>query len=658
MKCSWLKGFAGVGTSLSLLFVLTACGGSSSTTSSASTSTSTSSSTALTITSANATISATTQLASLVIGDTLPTAADGYSLTLTVDGVETPIAAGTFTSSSSTGVVLEVTTEIPVTYGSANTDGTYTYSYDWRTAVYVQDGAPVLAKSVTSAVQDLTLTSSLTSLDAPKITSVGAAFNGIVVTTSTATSSSDQDPFLINNANISLTGNGGDGSTNATTGYTQWGNDFSGWGAGLVVAGYAKVSLDTPYIYTKGVVRTAVLVKEHGELTVNGGVIAAHDDTMPTDYIYTAGSGQPQCVVGGYMCAAPWLLGIQGTTRATNLLGKGTATYNGVTISAENWAALSVDENDGVVLNANDCNVSVAGSGYASYAIGNTTANYTGCTVNVPDMVFIVANAASSVNLSGGVATSGRFGVMGHSDNAGTVKINNGAVLTTGEALFQLKNTSTTIVVDNATLTSSNGILLETVINDDPGGADSSESSSSTNTPNATFTNTTITGNVYNANPFSQLTMTIGKGATITGLITNAWATSVMSADEAAATAAGYTGSAYYTYLALHKYADIGEFTVSTARADWDTHFASDGGKLSLKVVDGGSWVVTGPGYLSSLSVDSNSSVTTASSGTASYQAYTYDSTNGWQSAGLKTAITAGTSLSYTSGTYYAITID
>ncbi|MBP1628871.1 MAG: hypothetical protein H6Q00_3346, partial [Holophagaceae bacterium] len=231
MKFRQFKGLAGAGTSLALLFVLTACGGSS-TKSSSSTST-----TSLTITSDNASISTTTKVTTLTIADVLPVAASG-SLTLTVDGVETPIAAGTYTSSSSTGVVLEPTELIEVTNGD--------YAYNWRTAAYIADGAPVLSKSVTSAVQGLTLTESLTSLDGATITSVGPAFNGIVVTATDSTTAGD---FKINNLTMNLMGNGGVDDS-GTTSLVEYGNDFSGVGAGLVTEGYANVTLNSPSIIT------------------------------------------------------------------------------------------------------------------------------------------------------------------------------------------------------------------------------------------------------------------------------------------------------------------------------------------------------------------------------------------------------------------------
>jgi len=628
-----------------VLVALTACGGNSA-------STKVTPSTSLTTAGAT-TISATKKLSALTVGaDSTLAAPEGSSLTLTVDGIETPIVAGTtYTGSSSTGVVLEVTDEIPVLY-AANFPvvGEVDFNYKWRTGIYVSDGSPVLSKSVTSAVQNLTLTEALTSLNSPKITSVGPAFNGIVVTASAA----NMDAFVIKEPVISLTGNGGDGSSYAYPGMTgtpsdaakTWalqGNDFSGWGAGLVVQGYANVVLSNPSIYTKGVVRTAVLVKEYGSLTVNGGVIEAHDGTLPTDYDYllneTGVLAQPWLVRGGYMSAVPWMLGLKGNCRATNLLDHGTAIYNGTRISAENWAALSVDNNNGVSLMANGCDIDVKGSGYASYSIGGGTSVYfSNCNVNIPDDLYILANGSPSATFSGGKATSGRFATMSHSNSSGIVEINNGAIITTAKALFLLKSAATSFVVDNATLTSTNGHILETAFNDDTGAG----GFTGTQASKAVFTNTALTGSIYNGNPYHQLSVTIGAGGSLTGAITLATYKSDASIDG--------VSLVDYNLMASTNFRYMGAFTFTANPLDKSV-YTDAAGYLNLTLADGGVWTLTGDSYISSLTVDGSSSLKAASAITVTE----YTSTGAV--ATTAAAYSGGSLVPKATGNYFKLTI-
>nr|WP_320133438.1 hypothetical protein [uncultured Holophaga sp.] len=532
------RGMAALGASLSLVFLLTACGGShSSTTPSTPTTT-------LTITADNASITANQAVTSLVVGDTVPTSGDSSkSLTLTVDGVETPIAANTtYTSTGATGVVLELTDLIEVDYSS-------TYVYDWRTAVYINDGAPVLSKSVASAVQGITLSESLTSLDGATIVSVGPGFNGIVAT---ATDADSAGSFKINNLSMNLTGNGCDDFA-STADYVEYGNDFSGVGAGVVTQGYANVTLNSPSIITDGVTRTAVLVKEHSTMQCNDGYIQTGGGQLADDATLNAAywaAGFPYIIQGGYMVSPPWMLGIKGDCRATNLLDYGTATYNDTTFNVKNWGALSVDTNTSVRLNVNNCDVTVTDSGYGSYTIGgDSKVYYNNCTVNVPDMAIIGANGAASAYFRNDNVTSRRFGMMVWGNSGGTFEAD-GGVWSTSKAMFILKTAWSDISIKNgASITSANGRILETVENDDNGGGPTNGSGTATLTIDGS--NTALTGDIIHGNANGELDVVISSGASVTGAITTATATAESTLDGVTKNsyeATSYMSAFDYTY--------------------------------------------------------------------------------------------------------------
>jgi len=504
------KGVATLGATALMLVALTACGGSSSST----TSTTSTASTALTITTDNATISATTKVTTLTIADVLPVAASGQSLTLTVDGVETPIATGTYTGT----VVLEPTDQIVVTSGD--------YTYDWRAAAYIADGAPVLAKSVSSAVQGLTLSESLTTLDGATIKSVGPAFNGIVVTATDSTTAGD---FKINNLTMNLTGNGGT-DFSSTADLVEYGNDFSGVGAGVVTQGYANVTLNSPSITTNGIVRTAILVKEHSTMQCNGGSIQTGGGQLCDDTDLAAAywaPAMPSIIATGYMVMPPFMLGIKGDCRATNLLDYGTATYNDTTFNVKNWGALSVDSNTSVRLNVNNCKVTVADSGYASYTIGgDSKVTYTDSTINVPDMALIGANGAASGYFRNDTVTSGRFGIVVWGNSDGTYEVD-GGTWSTAKGLVLLKGSYSNVTLKNgASITSANGRILETATNDDSGGGNGSGTAAT-----LTIDDSTVTGDIIHGFEGTELDVVISGGASVTGAISMATATEESTMD-------------------------------------------------------------------------------------------------------------------------------
>jgi hypothetical protein len=262
-------------------------------------------------------------------------------------------------------------------------------------------------------------------------------------------------------------------------------------------------------------------------MTVNDSYLEVNNGTLP--------SGYTSNTTLGMMMEVPWMLGLTGNCRATNLVGTATASYNNTTIKAQAWGCLSTDDNMGVTLNATDCIIETVDSGYGAYSIGSGTSDtFSGCTIDVADMAMIMANGTASGVFTKSASnitqvTSGRFGVMFHASNAGTLTIDKGSVFNTEEAVFMVKSASPTIVVDDATLTSKNGIILQAMVNDDP------NMSGGGGTVNATFSNMqgskALKGDIVNG--MSGAVNVTLKDATITGAITTSTTAAVDTISQA-----------------------------------------------------------------------------------------------------------------------------
>jgi hypothetical protein len=460
-------------------------------------------------------VSETTSLTGLTVAGGTIKAADGYSLTMTVDGVETAIKPGAYK-----GKIVLTLTRIAV-----KKDATHNSQFNLRTAIFLENGKYMADKSVAAAVTGGTVTD--TSVKDVKIASIGEAFNGIIATGDSKAS------YIISNPVINLTGNGAD--------------DFAGIGAAIMVDGNAEVTLNKALITTNGCARSAIFVGGTGSLHVHDTNIEVGSPALPEGYkdVFTEG--------GKFFFRVPFMLGLSGTCRATNIVDKvKNVDYTNTRIKAQGWGAMSIDGGDKTNLNMTKCTIETIESGYGAYAIGGSIDKFSGCTFNVADMAMI-GTGGSGVFTDGTIVNSRRFGVMYH--GSGDLTIDKGSVFNTKSTAIQLKSPSHNIVVDNAQLNAENGIIIQAMPNDDPnsrashgsaegarsGGAPEGREGGSAPRPegvegtavptvvssdiNATFKNVTLKGDIINGNTAScPLNVTFEK-STITGAITTATVT-------------------------------------------------------------------------------------------------------------------------------------
>jgi hypothetical protein len=414
-------------------------------------------------------VSQTTHLDVLTIAqDCTVTTPSGYSLTMTVNGVETGQVL-TKTGGTDTKIVPGTYRgDIVLTVAEANSVPWQGLTFPFRQGLYIDSSGVVSAKSVLASVDGGQLTN--TDAHGIKITSTGEAFNGIYVTGGS---------YTLENPRIAFTGNGR--------------SDFVGYGAAIVGTGTnARLVVDDANISNKGAVRTGVVADNGANVIVKNSRIQVEDGVLPADY-------QPT-VDTAYMESAPWMLSIAGNVRATNLLGVNTkASYINSSISSEGWGVLSTDSGQNGQLTAIDSTIANTGGegGYGSYAIGNATERFLGdqfnvatyATINRGGAVYysdsthaaiaqlntalglgLTAREIAALPVRPTIINSQRFGVMWH--GAGSVDVSGGTILNTRESTFLDKGQQVAITVDGsqgAQLLPGNGILMQVMENDDPG---------------------------------------------------------------------------------------------------------------------------------------------------------------------------------------------
>ncbi|MEV7891088.1 hypothetical protein ACWD3I_42770 [Streptomyces sp. NPDC002817] len=201
------------------------------------------------------------------------------------------------------------------------------------------------------------------------------------------------------------------------------------------------------------------------------------------------------------MQSVPWMLGLDGNVRATNLIGKGSkATYLNSTVFSQTWGALSVEGGSGLKLTVVDSHVGNTGEyGYGTYAIGDAVVRVLGSRFDVGSYATIIAGPAAVVHYGAStraavaalnteldlglsaaelkalpvrntVVNSGHFGYMFF--GAGTLTVDGGTVINSERATFLNKGQQTAIAVDGSggtRLNPSDGIILQMIELDDPG---------------------------------------------------------------------------------------------------------------------------------------------------------------------------------------------
>lgn len=383
---------------------------------------------------------------------------DDGQVTLTVNSVETKIVPGTeYTEADNAYLSI---TGAAGDYASESNRGDEAY----RTALFVGENGIENSKSVLKAI-------------------VGGSYDNKTITGIKIDSDSDNfdGVMLVNGGDYTISDSTFNFLSKSDGSDTS---DFTAYGTVLAAFGKTKLIADNVTINTEGVARTAVVADGGADVLVKNSKISVAGGTLYSGYQNTANTA--------VMVAPPWVLGITGNARATNMLGDySTSTFVNSDISASQWGVLSTDGCKNVVLTAIDSILSLTGgSGYGTYAIGDAKEYFYGTTFNVATYANIITGgfvtyassngtfnvkkddeagttAFEGIEGKGQVSTvnSDEFGIMWHGD--GTANITDGTVFNTKNAAFLIKNGTVNINVDNAKLNVEDGIILQMMDNDD-----------------------------------------------------------------------------------------------------------------------------------------------------------------------------------------------
>jgi hypothetical protein len=317
---------------------------------------------------------------------------------------------------------------------------TSTADIKYTAAVYIGDGKHLPEKSSVTAVSGGTVGDS--SASGIKITSKAENFNGVYVL-------GGKSVYTLSDAVIELTGNGS--------------NDFVGIGTGAMADGGATLVLKNVKITTNGTIRSTTTSIDNSTLKVFDSTLIANGGPLPKGYKATIGPG---------MMEAPAPLGISGTSRACLTLNNSSSFFYNSTIIADGWGALSTDmAQDHVYLEANNCDVQVRNSGYATYADWSCKVVINNSRMKSGAFTGIIAGPGE-IHLNSTEAVSGNNSFMMHSvmrddpTEIGLLEIKGGKLSAKNELLL-VKSTNADITLEGVEMFSEKGILLHSVINDD-----------------------------------------------------------------------------------------------------------------------------------------------------------------------------------------------
>ncbi|MBB6251628.1 hypothetical protein [Nitrospirillum iridis] len=308
----------------------------------------------------------------------------------------------------------------------------------YTAALYILDGQVVKARSTPAAVSGgdadggnatgITVKSDTTDL------------NGVFVRGS---------DYTVADSHITLSGNGSD--------------DFVGLGAGAMIDGGGTLVLRKVDITTDGLIRPATMAADHGVLKVYDSTLRANGGILPPDYKPRIGPG---------MAEPPAGLHIGGTARAALTVGNGQSYFYRSTIIANGWGALSTDAADAkVYVEADHSIIQVQGPGYGVYADSRcqVVLNHTSITAQTFDAIMAGVSTLAWTDVTARSEGNGVMvhNVMGTPAEVATLSIKDGTLETGGDAIL-VRSANLALDLEGATVKPWNGVLLRSVISDDP----------------------------------------------------------------------------------------------------------------------------------------------------------------------------------------------
>ena len=441
-------------------------------------------------------------------------------------------------------------------------------------------------------------------------------FNGVMVT---------GGKYEIDDADLTFVGNGG--------------NDFQGYGAGIMTTGDADVTVKNARIHVEGAIRSAVWCGGESHLKVEDSVIDSKDaDPFDNDF---------RSLSVPMMKCVPFALGLDGNCRATNVLEAGQVTYENSIVVAEKWAPLSTDSGypptsltvknvlagvgaleEAVPGKAYTATKTVAGktwgytmggSGYVAYGDGGVTNLFEDCQFYSPDYI-LICTGVKPMTFKNVTAKAGRAGFMWHQAQGGNLFVEGGSY-EFDKCGFQIKSGAYVHidVKDAGIKMGQNGVLIQQLESDDAGGivtrkyvVPMQEDDWSTVAPaereipdsTAVFTGETLTGDIFNAVYGAKhgLRVTL-KNSTLTGVVSSSNANHLKADGTVAPGGTVFEQDNHWDAKTTADYHVVDDKAYLYAGRLKNTPAPAVNNPVALILEDGAVWNVTGTSYLKELTI-------------------------------------------------------
>ena len=240
------------------------------------------------------------------------------------------------------------------------------------------------------------------------------------------------------------------------------GEGIGGPSSGAAVKYGAKLTVRNAVINTSGRTRYSTAAEEGSVLKVYDSVIWSHG--IPY------GEGIP--VPTALMSSPPPSLEIKGNTRTHCSMSNSQSYFYNSKIICDGWAALSTESSEGYVyLEANDCDVVCTKDGYGAYSDPGCHVVFNDCNLEMARMAAIIAGN-SDMTFNDCIARCGSYFALMHCVNGwqeevSEATITGGKIRTTDEC-FLIKSHNVIIDLCDVDISSKKGILVHSIVNDDP----------------------------------------------------------------------------------------------------------------------------------------------------------------------------------------------
>lgn len=240
------------------------------------------------------------------------------------------------------------------------------------------------------------------------------------------------------------------------------GSGIGGPSSGAAVKYGANMTLKNAVINTSGRTRYSTAAEENSTLRVYDSVIWSHGMAF--------GDEIPEPTE--LMSTPPPALEIKGNTRTHCTMSNSQSYFYNTKIICDGWAALSTESSEGYVyLEANDCDIVCTKSGYGAYSDPGCHDVFNNCRIDTSCMMGIIAGN-SDMTFNNCTAKCGSyFGLMhcvnGWQEEVAEAMVTGGKIRTKAEA-FLVKSHNVLIDLHDVDIKSAKGILVKTIVNDDP----------------------------------------------------------------------------------------------------------------------------------------------------------------------------------------------